>query len=322
MALDRQSMTIAIAMDADVTRDEDTRPIVLSLGITPELQPAAGAKGKKPDQAVKLKVDFKQTAMPRPGEPVSPEPAQSADEKPLRSFNTTITLEPEKIAVLADRSVSGAALVVAIDPSVIQRSTGQGQPGRYPQYPRTVQAAPTLAPSAPTSAPGVTSQPSQANADVRQELLRLRREIDQLLEESSTPPSLRAPQPTPSAPTLAPSRGQTRLPASDLEQPRLADPRRAEHQKTIRLMELDLKDAQLEIEAAKAQFEELSRLRESGTVSAAQVAKARLEMQRAEIRLEKLRVMLEAEKEQVGDLPRKELPAPVQPREGRPPSTR
>jgi hypothetical protein len=99
--------------------------------------------------------------------------------------------------------------------------------------------------------------------------------------------------------------------------PRL-NPERTNRQTQIKLLELDLKAAELEVESTKSDLESVEQNHKKGVMPASAVAKARLDVRRAEIQVEKLRVMLSAEQEQAGPAPRrtstKSVPSDAAPR--------
>jgi beta-lactamase regulating signal transducer with metallopeptidase domain len=78
---------------------------------------------------------------------------------------------------------------------------------------------------------------------------------------------------------------------------------RADDRETqIKLMELDLKDAEVSLEAAKAELEASMEIRQTNprAVSAAEITKAQLGVRRAEIQVEKMKLLLGGLKKQPG----------------------
>jgi hypothetical protein len=197
-----------------------------------------------------------------------------------------------------------------------------------------------LAPLTRARTSGATTASDPIDPQLRQELQRLRRDVDRLLaaspaeSRSSTivpvrPAVPRIPDPpatglptVPAPPTAPPAATAPprNVPRSILPQPvpvtpvapPAADPApsppartpesRARQEAQLKVQELEMLEAQLEVDQAKAELADLieQRAKNPGSLSAAHLAKAELQVRRAEIRVEKLKVMLEAERQQTG----------------------
>ena len=80
--------------------------------------------------------------------------------------------------------------------------------------------------------------------------------------------------------------------------------RRAQRETQVKLMELDLKDAELELQVAQAELDGAEEIRKVNpqALSRAEITKREVTVRRAQLRIEKLKVMLDgAKREEQGN---------------------
>jgi hypothetical protein len=326
ITLNGQPAEISIESLADETGKARSKPIGLTLKLTPEVLP------KQPEGPVlRLAVEGKQTGLAQTHEQTSEGETKTEERVVLREFRTQVTPQLGKTAIVVDRNRRHPkALVLAIEAQFVQAGqvqAGQVQAGQVQAgqvQTGQVQAGQVQAGQAPAKTRvqetrGGEAEPLEsiqqrlielsqrraqqleADAKHRQELLHLRYEIDKLLGDNQqrqasqgqnqlSRGSAYAANPQAANSAVAQEYELARRNLEQQAEQAAANAKTAEsveRQTRIRLMELDRSDAELNLEAARV---ELAKLEEARRKSPADVSSSQLALAKLAVRRAELQV--------------------------------